>query len=254
MSTSTVHETRTSLLDTLLSDEAFRPAEPASLEEAGLPASLIESLVCKYLTIVGTTSGRAIADHLCLPFGMLEGVFHDLRTRQIIVHTGSAPLSDYSYALTEQGRARAQTYLEACAYVGPGAGAAGRLRAVGRSPNDPGRSAQARRSSARRFPIFRSTRPVREPGPGHQLRRRAVLVRHAGQRQVDAGQAHHDVLRPANLDSARADRRRPAHQALRRRLPRSRSKGRRGEHRCGRPASTAAGSRSAGPRSWSAAS
>ena len=119
MSTSTTQDTRESLLSTLLSDEAFRPAEPHSLEEAGLPASLIEGLVCKYLSLVGTTSGRAIADHLCLPFGLLDPIFKDLRTRQLIVHTGSAALSDYSYALTEQGRARAQTYFEACAYVGP---------------------------------------------------------------------------------------------------------------------------------------
>jgi len=118
MSTAT-QDTRESLLATLLSDEAFRPAEPRSLEEAGLPASLIESLVCKYLTLVGNTSGRAIADHLCLPFGILDGVYKDLRTRQIIVHTGSAALSDYSYALTEQGRARAAAYFETCAYVGP---------------------------------------------------------------------------------------------------------------------------------------
>jgi predicted ATPase with chaperone activity len=119
MSTTTASNTRDSLLSTLLSDEAFRPAEPRSLEDAGVPASLIEALVCKYLSLVGTTSGRAIADLLCLPFGLLDPVFKDLRTRQIIVHTGSAALSDYSYALTEQGRVRAQSYFEACAYVGP---------------------------------------------------------------------------------------------------------------------------------------
>ena len=119
MSTTSATDTRESLLANLLSDEAFRPAEPHSLEEAGLPASLVEALVCKLLSLCGTTSGRALADRLCLPFGLLDPVFKDLRTRQIIVHTGSAALSDYSYALTEQGRARAQTYFEACAYVGP---------------------------------------------------------------------------------------------------------------------------------------
>lgn len=119
MTTSLTHDTRESLLATLLADETFRPSEPRTLEEAGLPAALVESLVCKYLAIVGTSTGRSIANHLCLPFGSLESLYHGLRTRQIIVHTGSAPLSDYSYALTEQGRARAQTYHEACAYVGP---------------------------------------------------------------------------------------------------------------------------------------
>lgn len=119
MSTTTASDVRESLLATLLSDEAFRPAEPRSLEDAGLPTSLVESLICKYLSLVGTASGRAIADQICLPFGLLDNVFKDMRTRQIIVHTGSAALSDYSYALTEQGRVRTQAYLEACAYVGP---------------------------------------------------------------------------------------------------------------------------------------
>jgi len=119
MSTTTTTDTRESLLASLLSDDAFRPAEPHSLEEAGLPTSLVESLICKNLSLTGTSSGRALADALCLPFGLLEPVFKDLRTRQVIVHTGSAALSDYSYALTEQGRARAQAYFETCAYVGP---------------------------------------------------------------------------------------------------------------------------------------
>ncbi len=119
MSTTTTTDTRESLLASLLSDDAFRPAEPHSLEEAGLPSSLVESLICKNLSLTGTASGRALADALCLPFGLLEPVFKDLRTRQVIVHTGSAALSDYSYALTEQGRVRAQAYFETCAYVGP---------------------------------------------------------------------------------------------------------------------------------------
>ncbi len=103
MTTATTQDSRESLLSSLLSEDTFRPAEPASLEEAGLPASLVESLVCKHLSVVGAAAGRAIANRLCLPFGMLESVFHDLRTRQILMHTGSAPLSDYTYGLTEQG-------------------------------------------------------------------------------------------------------------------------------------------------------
>ena len=119
MATTTLQENRESLLASLLSEEAFRPSEPRSLEEAGLPNSLVEALICKYLNISGVSSGRTIANHLCLPFGILEPVFQVLRTRQVIVHTGSSALSDYSYALTEQGRTRAQAYMEACAYVGP---------------------------------------------------------------------------------------------------------------------------------------
>ncbi len=118
VTTSTAQDTRESLIATLLADDSFRPAEPDSLQEAGLPTSLVESLVCKILSVAGVSTGRTIAGKLCLPFGLLEPVFHDLRTRQIIVHTGTAALSDYSYNLTEQGRTRAQSYLEACGYIG----------------------------------------------------------------------------------------------------------------------------------------
>lgn len=117
--TTAIADSREGLLATLLADEAFRPAEPRSLAETGLPVSFVESLICKYLSVVGVCSGRTIAGHLCLPFGILEEVFHELRTRQVIVHAGSAALSDYNYTLTEQGRSRAQAYFEACAYVGP---------------------------------------------------------------------------------------------------------------------------------------
>ena len=110
---------RDSLLETLLSDEAYRPAEPVSLQETGLTISLVESLVCKRLALVGVSSGRQISDFICVPFRVLDDILQQLRTRQLIVHKGSAPLNDYNYALTEQGRSYAATAMKACAYVGP---------------------------------------------------------------------------------------------------------------------------------------
>jgi predicted ATPase with chaperone activity len=115
----TAHETRENSLAAILAEENFRPVVPRSVEETGLTAGLIESLVCKYLAIVGTASGRRIAEEVCLPFGLLEATFHSLRTRQILVYTGSAPLNDHSYCLTEEGRERTQALMHACAYVGP---------------------------------------------------------------------------------------------------------------------------------------
>ncbi len=119
MLTTDTHDIQESLLQTFLSDERFWPAEPNSVEETGLSISLIESLVCKYLAITGTASGRAIAESICLPFRLLEDVYAGLRTRQIIVHSGSAPFNDYYYVLTDQGQQRAVAYQKACAYVGP---------------------------------------------------------------------------------------------------------------------------------------
>ena len=111
-------DVRESLLATILSEESYRPNEPESLKEAGLTVALVEGLICKRLSMVGMSSGRQIADHVCLPFRLLEPVFHELRSRQIIVHKNSAPLNDYNYALTEQGNDRARIAMDACAYVG----------------------------------------------------------------------------------------------------------------------------------------
>jgi predicted ATPase with chaperone activity len=107
------------LLASLLAEDVFQPAEPQSIEQTGISPVLIETLICKYLLQVGSTSGRDIAQRLCLPFGILEDVLLALRSRQVLVHQGQAALNDYCYALTEQGVSRARAAMQACSYVGP---------------------------------------------------------------------------------------------------------------------------------------
>ena len=106
------------LLATILSEESYRPAEPETLQETGLPISLVESLMLKSLLLVGQSSGRKLAEHICLPFRVLEPILQNLRGRQIIVHRSSAPLNDYNYALTETGNERARQAMKSCSYVG----------------------------------------------------------------------------------------------------------------------------------------
>jgi hypothetical protein len=119
MPTNRAETTEPALLASLLPDDVFHPAEPQSLDETGISPIIIESLVCKYLLQVGSTSGRDIAHRLCLPFGILEDVLLALRSRQVLVHQGQAALNDYCYALTEQGAGRARAAMQSCAYVGP---------------------------------------------------------------------------------------------------------------------------------------
>ncbi|HMC12167.1 MAG TPA: AAA family ATPase, partial [Pirellulaceae bacterium] len=107
-----------SLLASILNDDAFRPAEPHSIEETGLTSSLIETLMLKYVSLIGSACGRQIADNVCLPLPILEPLYQSLRQRQLFVHTGSAQLGDYVYTLTDQGRQRAKAALEQCSYVG----------------------------------------------------------------------------------------------------------------------------------------
>lgn len=107
------------VLQTILADEAFTPCEPKSIEDTGLPTSLVESLVLKRLATSGLLSGRQIARELCLPFPVIDPLLQVLRTRQILVHQGAAPLNDYEYVLTEAGRDRAVAAARTCAYNGP---------------------------------------------------------------------------------------------------------------------------------------
>jgi predicted ATPase with chaperone activity len=105
-------------LSALLSGATFQPTQPRSLQEAGLSESLVESLLCKRLLAVGRESGRALSEHVCLSFGLLEDLFQRLRSRQLLTHKAAAALNDYVYALTDQGRDFAQHMLETCAYMG----------------------------------------------------------------------------------------------------------------------------------------
>ena len=62
-------------------------AEPKSIRETGLSSSYIEALICKHLATTGTSSGRATAETIGLPFSILGELFDSLRTRQIVVHS-----------------------------------------------------------------------------------------------------------------------------------------------------------------------
>ncbi|WP_254507479.1 AAA family ATPase [Anatilimnocola floriformis] len=106
------------LLASILSEDSFRPAEPRKIEETGLTAALVETLILKYLTLLGSASGRQIADQVCINYLILEPIFNSLRQRQLVIHGGAAQLNDYVYTLTDQGRARAKAAMEQNAYIG----------------------------------------------------------------------------------------------------------------------------------------
>jgi hypothetical protein len=108
-----------SLLAALSLDEGFHPQEIRSEKESGLSSALIEDLILKLLAGVGSASGRAIADQLCLPLGIMEARYASMRARQEISPVSSGMLGDQVYRLTDQGRERAHRALRECAYTGP---------------------------------------------------------------------------------------------------------------------------------------
>ncbi|TWT99722.1 hypothetical protein Pla108_06650 [Botrimarina colliarenosi] len=107
------------LFSPLLADEEFCPREPLTVEETGVSRVLLEGLALKLLLQVGSAAGREIGRRICLPFGLIEPLLSDLRSRQLMFHERQAPLNDYYYALTDSGRDRALAATKSSAYVGP---------------------------------------------------------------------------------------------------------------------------------------
>jgi predicted ATPase with chaperone activity len=118
MTTETLEKAE-SLLEALKLDEGFHPQELRSENDSGLNPTLIEDLILKYLSGIGSASGRTIADHLCLPLPLLESRYTAMRSRQEIAPVRSGVMGDHVYQLTDQGRNRAQRAIRECAYAGP---------------------------------------------------------------------------------------------------------------------------------------
>lgn len=108
-----------SVLGSLLSDDTFWPAEPQSLEEAGLSATFVEAMVLKAVLSGGTVSGRSVSERLGLTFRIIEPMLDTMRTRKLVSHVRPAAFNDYYFSLTEEGQRRAQSHMLHCSYVGP---------------------------------------------------------------------------------------------------------------------------------------
>ena len=99
--------------------EPWRPAEPTSLEQAGVLESSLEQLVMRFLLSRGECEGRQIADQVKLPFRLVEPVLDWLKMEQSLALKRGTATGDYSYVLTEKGRAQAKTFTAECTYFAP---------------------------------------------------------------------------------------------------------------------------------------
>ncbi len=101
-----------------ITQPSFLPAEPATLEATGLLPNDVESLVLKLLLTSGATVGRKIAEQIRLPFGLLGDLLRSLRSQMLLAISNQGAMGDFEYDLTEEGRERAQWYVERCTYCG----------------------------------------------------------------------------------------------------------------------------------------
>ena len=96
----------------------FYPKAPRSLKDAGVSADEVGRLTLKLLAARGAITGRKIAAHIRLGFGVVEPVLNSLRKEQLVALKGDAIAGDYTYVITQKGLALAKDLSRECTYFG----------------------------------------------------------------------------------------------------------------------------------------
>ena len=101
--------------------EELAPPVPATLEETGLTASVIEQLIFKILYFRGDVLGRDLSTAMGLKFSLVDNLIDYLKRQNLVQVKRSLGMGNSSaiFALTESGRNLAREYLDTNQYVGP---------------------------------------------------------------------------------------------------------------------------------------
>jgi len=101
--------------------DAITPPVPETIEETGVPASIIEHLILKYLYFRGEMLGREIAATLGLKFSLIDELLETLKRQHYVGVKKSLGMGNSSgvFVLTESGRSLTREYLENNLYAGP---------------------------------------------------------------------------------------------------------------------------------------
>jgi len=99
----------------------FYPPEPESLEQTGLPESLVEQLILKLLYFRGDLFGQDLSVAVGLKFSVIQDIVESLKLRHHLQIKRSLGVGNVSalLTLTESGRSRARDALETNQYAGP---------------------------------------------------------------------------------------------------------------------------------------
>ena len=102
-------------------DFTIVPPMPESLEDTGIPVSVIEQLILKFLYFRGELLGRELGSLLGLQFSMIDELLETLKRQHHVGVKKSLGMGNSSgvFALTETGRNLAREYLENNQYAGP---------------------------------------------------------------------------------------------------------------------------------------
>jgi hypothetical protein len=99
----------------------FTPPELYNLSDTGLPQTVIEQLLLKFLYFKGDMVGNDLARSAGFRFSMIESLVEDFKVQQLVQVKGSRGLGLVSstLSLTELGRRVTRDYLEGNQYLGP---------------------------------------------------------------------------------------------------------------------------------------
>ena len=97
------------------------PPVPETIEETGIPQSIIEQLILKYLYFRGELVGREIASLLGFSFSVIGDLIESMKRQHFVAVKKSLGMGDISgvFTLTDAGRNLAREYLENNQYAGP---------------------------------------------------------------------------------------------------------------------------------------
>ncbi len=102
-------------------ERRIAPVSPESIEDAGLSASFLSDLIIKHLYRFGILTGGQLAQKICLPFPLLDGLLNEIVENHYTEKRGGRGLGNSAnrFSLTEQGRNYARDVLNLDTYIGP---------------------------------------------------------------------------------------------------------------------------------------
>lgn len=100
--------------------DAPEPPVAETIEQTGIPASMVEQLILKSLYYRGEVIGRELASDLGVRFSVIEGMMEQLRRNNLVGVKSSLGMGAISsrFLLTENGRELAKEFISQCAYSG----------------------------------------------------------------------------------------------------------------------------------------
>lgn len=97
------------------------PPVADSIEDTGIPTSIIEHLILKYLYFRGELVGRDIGSLLGVQFSLIDDIMETMKRQHFVAVKKSLGMGNMSavFTLTEAGRNLAREHLENNQYAGP---------------------------------------------------------------------------------------------------------------------------------------